>query len=336
MKKIAKLLIALLVVAALVFGGIKAIKAKRAKEAAQPAAKVYPVVVRGFLPHFAEVQLSLPYLATVVNEEDVTLSSRLSGRVETIKKSGERVTKGDIVARIDTTELDAKIASAKIALKNLLKTHARTKALYRVKGASIEQLQKEESQIASLKAQIAALSNQRAYAVLRAPVSGVIAKSFEAEGSIAMPGKPLLKISADKGFSLLVRTPSDITPKALFFEGKRYALHPLGTTFHGLNEYKAYLDTKGLTAGDRVDVNVVVFDDMATKLPFDTLLSRKGETDVLVIRGDHAVAKKVTVLQSGEEGAAIAEDLNGSTLVLAKPDILLRLLSGYKLKVKEQ
>ena len=336
MKKTVKILIAVVVVAALALGGIKAVKAKRAKEASQPVAKVYPVVVDSYTPRFAPVQLTLPYLATVVNEEDVTLASRLSGRVEMIKKSGERVAKGDIVARVDSAELDAKIESAKVALKNLLKTHARTKALYRVKGASIEQLQKEESQIASLKAQIAALTNQRAYAVLRTPVSGVIAKSFETEGSIVLPGKPLVKISAQKGFSLLVRTPDSVIPKALLFGGKRYGLHALGTTFHGLNEYKAFVDVAGLTAGDRVDVNVVVFDEEATKLPFDTLLSRKGENNVLLIQGDHAVAKPVTILQSGEEGVAIAEDLKGSKLVLAKPDILLRLLSGYRLKVKEQ
>ncbi len=336
MKKTVKILIAVVVVTALALGGIKAVKAKRAKEASQPVAKVYPVVVDSYTPRFARVQLTLPYLATVVNEEDVTLASRLSGRVEMIKKSGEKVAKGDIVASVDSAELDAKIESAKVALKNLLKTHARTKALYRVKGASIEQLQKEESQIASLKAQITALTNQRAYAVLRAPVSGVIAKSFETEGSIVLPGKPLVKISAQKGFSLLVRTPDSVIPKALLFGGKRYGLHALGTTFHGLNEYKAFVDVAGLTAGDRVDVNVVVFDEEATKLPFDTLLSRKGENDVLLIQGDHAVAKYVTILQSGEEGVAIAEDLKGSKLVLAKPDILLRLLSGYRLKVKEQ
>jgi len=336
MKKIVKILIALAVVALLVLGGIKAVKAKREKEASQPPAKIYPVIVRAYSPVFAPVQLTLPYLATVINEKDVTLASRLPGRIEMIKKSGEYVNKGDIVAKVDTTEIDAKISSAKIALKNLLKTHERTKSLYRVKAASIEQLQKEESQIAALKAQIAALMNQRSYAILHSPASGVVAKSFEAEGAVVLPGKPLVKISAKQGFSLLVRTPDSVSPKALLFRGKRYELHTLGTTFHGLNEYKAYIDVAGLTTGDRINVNVVVFDAKATKLPFDTLLNRNNETDVLVIKGDHAVAKPVTILQSGQEGVAIAEDLNGTKLVLAKPDILLRLLSGYKLKVKEQ
>jgi hypothetical protein len=336
MKKIVKILIIAVVVAALVLLGIKAVKAKRAKEASEPVATIYPVVVKKYQPHYGKVELTLPYLATVINEEDVTLASRLSGRVEMIKKSGEAVAKGDIVAQVDTTELKAKIDSAEISLKNLLKSHARTKALYRVKGASIEQLQKEESQIAAIKAQITALKNQMAYATLRSPVSGVISKSFETLGSIVMPGKPLVKISAQQGFSLLVRTPDSVAPKALRFMGKRYMLHPLGTTYHGLNEYKAFVDVAGLTAGDRVDVRVTLFDDMATLLPFDTLLSRDTENDVLVITKNHARPKRINILQSGEEGVAVAEDLSKSTLVLAKPDILLRLLSGYPLKTKEQ
>jgi biotin carboxyl carrier protein len=336
MKKIVKILIVVVIVAALAILGMKAVKAKRAREASAPVATIYPVVVKKYIPYYGKVELTLPYLATVINEEDVTLASRLSGRVEMIKKSGETVSKGDIVARVDTTELQAKIDSARIALENLLKSHARTKALYRVKGASIEQLQKEESQIAALKAQITALKNQMAYATLRSPVSGVIAKSFETEGSIVMPGKPLVKISAQKGFSLLVRTPDSVAPKALRFMGKRYTLHPLGTTYHGLNEYKAFVDVTGLTAGDRVDVHVTIFDAKATLLPFDTLLSRDREEDVLVITQNHATAKKVHILQSGEEGVAVADDLDNDALVLAKPDILLKLLSGYRLKIKEQ
>jgi len=334
-KKLLRILVILLVIAAAVAGGMKLIKAKRAKEASTPVAKVYPVVVKSMVPQVTEVSLTLPFLATSMNEEDVTLSSRLSARVEMIKKSGEAVKKGEIVAKLDTTDLMAQIESARISLANLQKSHKRTQALYRVKGASIEQLQKEQSGIASLQANFKALQNQLSYVTLQAPVDGTIAKAFATEGTVAMPGKPLLQISASKGFSLVVRSPSDIQPKSLIFQGKVHPLFALGSTFHGLNEYKAFVHAPGLTTGERVSIDVIVYQGKNVKLPFDAILNRNGKSYILLADGDHAKPQEVHVRYSGQEGVVVEENTAGKKLIIAKPDIMLKLLSGHALKVKE-
>jgi RND family efflux transporter MFP subunit len=278
--------------------------------------------------------LTLPYLAQVYNDDNVVLSSRMSARVLMIKKSGQLVEKGDLLVKLDTQELQANIDSVKISLANLRKTHQRTKALYRIKGTSIEQLQKEETNIAALQAKLKSLENQMSYATILSPVSGVIAKVYEGEGSVAMPGKPLLSISASEGFSLLVRLPNDIRPDGVIFKAKRYALSALGSTYQGLNEYKTYVEDSNLTAGETVEVRVVVFEGRGIRLPFDTLLDRNGKSYVLVVKGSIAVPKEVHIVQKGEEGVVIREDLSGLKLVVAKPDILLKLLTGIALKVK--
>ncbi|RRS30168.1 MAG: RND transporter [Epsilonproteobacteria bacterium (ex Lamellibrachia satsuma)] len=336
MKKFFKILLFLLIIAALAALGIKTIHNKRAKEASLPPAKIYPIVVRTMIPKTAEEKLTLPYLAQTVNETDVTLSSRIASRVEQIVKSGIEVKKGDIVAKLDTTDLTANIEALKVSLSNLLKSHERTKALYKVKGASIEQLQKEQSGIASLRAKLKAVENQLSYATITAPISGIVAKTFAAVGDVTMPGKPMVQISAETGFSLLVRTPQDIVPKAVIFGGKEYVLHALNSTFNGLKEYKAYVkDSHGLSAGERVEVNVVVFEGKAIELPFDAVLNRKGKSYVLVVKKNHAVAEEIHIVQSAEQGIVISNDLTGKKIVVAKPDILLKLTSGYVLKVKE-
>ncbi len=334
-QKILRILIILLVIAAAVIGGMKLIKAKRAKEASTPVAKVYPVVVNTMVPKASEVSLTLPFLATSMNEEDVTLSSRLSARVEMIKKSGQRVHKGEPLVTLDTTDLMAEIKAAKISLANLRKSHERTKALYRVKGASIEQLQKEQSGIASLQAKLKALQNQLSYATLKAPVDGTIAKVFATEGTVAMPGKPLLQINAEEGFSLVVRSPSDIHPKALIYEDKVYPLFALGSTYHGLNEYKAFVKAAGLTTGERVSIEVVVYQGTAVKLPFDAILNRNGKSYVLLVEDTHATPMEVHIRYSGQEGVVLKENVTDKQLIVAKPDIMLKLLSGHALKVKE-
>ena len=335
MKKIVKIVIILAVIALLVILGMKAVNNKKAQEASKPVAKVYPIVVQTMIPKVSNVTLTLPYLAESVNETDVKISSRIAARIEQIKKSGDSVTKGEIVAKLDTTDLNAKIIAAKIALENLQKSHKRTKALYKVKGASIEQLQKEQSALAGLNANLKALKNQLDYATLTAPISGIISKSFAAAGDITMPGKPLVQISADKDFSLMVRVPQDVTPQAVIFDHKAYTLNNLRSTFNGLNEYKAFVDAKGLTAGDRVEVDIVIFKGKGTALPFDTILNRNGKSYVLLAKEGKAVAKEIQIRKKGQEGVVISDTLEGQKIIVAKQDILLKLLSGYAIREKK-
>ncbi|BAF72378.1 efflux RND transporter periplasmic adaptor subunit [Sulfurovum sp. NBC37-1] len=336
MKKVLKILLFLVVIIALAVLGAKLIHDKRAKEASTPPAKIYPIVAKAMIPKVAQVKLTLPYLAETLNETDVTLSSRIASRVEQIVKSGSEVKKGEIVATLDTTDLTANINALKISLDNLLKSHKRTKALYRVKGASIEQLQKEQSQIASIKAKLKSAENQLSYATITAPIDGIVAKTMAAVGDVTMPGKPLVQISAETGFSLLVRTPQDISPKSVLFNGKEYTLHGLGSTLRGLKEYKAYIsDSKGLSSGERVEVNVVIFEGKGIELPFDAILNREGKSYVLLVDKNRATAKEVHIVQSAEQGVIVSDDITGKKIVVAKPDILLKLTSGYALKVKE-
>ena len=334
-KKFLKLIIFLAVVGALIFLAIRTIKHKKAQEAKIPTAKVYPVVVNSIEVKPSDVELTLPYLGLVQNENNIKLSSRISGRVLQIKKSGQKVKKGEVLVKLDTTEIDANLNSLKITLNNLYKTHQRTKALYKVKAASIEQLQNEESKIASLQAKIDALKNQLSYAVLTSPGNGLVSKSYVSVGSVSMPGHPLLDISTTEGFSLLVRVPDSIKPKSIIYKKKIYPLQKLGSTFHRLNEYKAFVNDPNLSDGESVEVQVVAYKGKGTKLPFDSLLNRDGKSYVLLIQKDKVTPKEVHIIQSGEEGVVIKENLQNQKLVLAKPDIMLKLLSGVNVKVKD-
>jgi hypothetical protein len=69
MIKYVKILVVLVVVAVLAMGGIKAIKKARAKDAAAPKAKIYPIVVSQMSPKLENVKLTLPFLATVDNDK---------------------------------------------------------------------------------------------------------------------------------------------------------------------------------------------------------------------------------------------------------------------------
>ncbi len=349
MSKIVKIGVGVVVVAALVVGGVKAVKKARAKDANTPKAKIYPIVVSQISPKITEAKLTLPYLAEVANDKDVKLSSRIAARILSIKPSGSSVKKGEVVVKLDTTSIKSSLISvekqlqaANVALENLEATHKRTLELLKVQGASVEESQKEMTMIANTQAQIASLKqkeielkNNLSYATITAPVNGVIAKTFASKGALSAPGKPLVAISSKNGFYLMVRVPSDMPIQGVELQAKEYSATTLGTTFHGLAEYKVYTGNTKLTSGDKVEVNVIVFQQKAMLLPFNALLNRDGKSYVLLIQGNKAEAKEVHIVQSAEQGIVIAENLEGKNIVIAKPDILLRLASGYALKVKE-
>ncbi len=349
MKKLLKVLVLLVVIALLVIGGVKLIKKAKAKEASLKPPKIYPVVVSKMTPKIDNVRLTLPYLAVVGNDKDVILSSRIAARVLYIVNSGKRVKKGDIVVKLDTTDIKSsilstknKIKAAKTNLKNLLKTHKRTLELLKVKGASIEQSEKEESLIANIKAnlqslkdKLKALENSLTYATIKSPVDGIVAKQFVSKGALSAPGRSLLKISAKNGFYLLVRAPANTPIKGVIFNNKEYKAIDLGSTFHSLKEYKVYVDDNRLVSGDRVEVEVVTYEGKGIVLPFDGVLNLNGKSYVLKIDGNRAEPKEIHIAQSAEQGILVNENIENSNIVVAKPDIMLRLLSGYPLKVKE-
>jgi len=349
MNKYIKTTIGVAVLVALGAAGVKTIQNAKAKDTATPIAKIYPVVVRQLSPKITDVKLTLPFLADVDNDKDVKLSSRIAARIISIKPSGENVKKGEIIVKLDTTDIKSnqesikqQLQAAHIALENLSATHSRTKELLKVKGASIEEYQKEQSLIAATEAQIAALrqkeielNNSLSYATITSPVDGVIAKTFDNQGATSMPGKPLLAISSKNGFYLMLRVPRDLPIRGVEFDDKTYPATSLGSTYHGLSEYKVYTGSNNLTSGDRVEVNIVVFNEKATLLPFDALLNRDSKSYVLVIDANTATPLEVHIIQSAEQGVVISEALEGKNIVIAKPDILLKLTSGYALKVKD-
>ena len=288
------------------------VNAKR-KEANMPIAKKYGIMVSTIKPQLEEVALTLPYLAQTENDKDVKLSSKVTAR-----------------------SLKSQIKATEIALKNLEDTHSRTKELLAIKGASIEQFQREESNIEATKAKLEALhqneidvNNTLTYATILSPVDGVISKTLANKGDMCLPGHPVANISAKNGFYLLLRIPTDLPVYGVSFNNTMYPAVDLNSTFNNLEEYKVYVNSKGFTTGDRIEVNVIVFKGNSIKLPFDAVLNRDGKSFVLLKENNKAKAIPVNIIQTGENGLVISnKDLAGKELVVAKQDILLKLLGG--------
>ena len=355
-----KVIIALIVSLLVIIVAVGLIKHKKSQLAKMKPAKVYPVIVKTIKPVKSSFQLTLTSLGIVKSSVDTMISTKLAARIITIKPLGSKVKKGDVIAKLDSSSTQAKLSgakanlnalyaklnSARINLNNMIKTHKRTKELFKVKGASIEQMQKEEGIIANLKANVSAIKENvksaksvvkeletlLSYTVIKSPINGTISKKFANVGDVAMPGRPLCEVSSEGQKYILIRLPKEIKPKGIIFNKHFYETTPLNGTFNGLNEYKADVDTN-INTNSRIEISVVVFRGKGIKLPVDAILNRNSKNYVLVADGDRALPEEVDIASSGEEGVAVGDsNLIGRELVVAKPDILLKLTGGVAIK----
>ena len=242
------------------------------------------------------------------------------------------------------------------ALKNAIASHVRTKELLDVKGASVEQYETEETAIAQIKAQkqsvesgIAMLRSnidellqnekeidtQLSYTEIVSPIDGTLSARMVSAGDLAVPGKPLLKISATDGLYLDVSLPTSIDAKSILLSGKLFPLAPKNQAgASGLREYRASLPLgTSLVEGQYLNVSLVLYSGNGILLPDDVLLNTEGQSSVLAYENGKAVKIPVTVLRRGSEGVMVRQDLTGKTLLLAKPDILLRASTGVPVRI---
>ena len=359
MKKILTYLTIIVVIAIIVIAGKKAVLNKQAQDKKVPVAVQYALRVHTITPTLKQNILSLPYLATTKSNDNVKISSRVNARINYIVKSGTKVNKGQIIVKIDDKDLKTKyeaynlnisslksqLKSKNIALQNLISTHNRTKKLLAVKGASKEQFDKEQTNIEAMRSGLDTLKfkiqelnanktsvqNMLSYTTIKAPVRGIVSKLANI-GDIAMMGKPLLSISSSSNSYLLVRLPSDVKATSIIFENNKYQLNPLNTTSNGLLEYLANINSS-MAVNQLVDIDVVIYDKISFMLPHDAILNKDGKSYVLVALGKKAIPKAVKIVANGEQGVVVDNISVNDKIVVAKPDILLKLTTGIAIDV---
>lgn len=350
-----KTIVSLIVAVVVIIAGAWLIKAKKAAMESVPPAKTYGMVVPVKTASLSKVTLTVPYLAEVKSDTDVKIASKVTSRVEKIIPSGTRVRKGDLLVRLDSGELQAKkeglqlkikevnnqIRAKQADLESVQHTHKRNRKLLDIQAVSREQFESESSKIESLKATIAGMKNNAealaknieeiedtlSYTTIKSPMDGIVSETYVAEGGISAGGKPLLSLSGGDHKRLIVRVSDNVKPTALIQSGEPCPLVSLNSTYKGLDEYSCNTRTD-LAAGNRVEVKLVVYQGETILLPSNAVLQRGGSQVVLVVKGDQAMPKPVTILAEGSEGLVVEGVVPGDEYVIAKPDVLLKLLTG--------
>ncbi len=149
----------------------------------------------------------------VMSDREVTLASKIMGRIEAIGFSeGEGVKQGDLLVELDDAELRADLASsiasvelARAEVKHHNKQVARLRQLRKKRSVSEDALDNAvfaaEAAVAKLKIAQAAVSKVQALlkeTKIQAPFDAMITDKKVEIGTVTQPGTPLLELEDNK------------------------------------------------------------------------------------------------------------------------------------------
>ncbi|WP_243735760.1 efflux RND transporter periplasmic adaptor subunit [Christiangramia sabulilitoris] len=145
--------------------------------------------------HYAEVQ------GNVATDENIIIYPEFSGILtEVLVNEGQKVSKGQVLARIDDGGLRNELAQLDAQAKLAKTTYERQKRLWEQNIGSEMQYLEAETNYEALQSSVNSLKSRLGKTVVRAPFSGVVDEVISEQGEVVNPGQNQLfrLISLDK------------------------------------------------------------------------------------------------------------------------------------------
>ena len=292
---------------------------------------------------------SLHLTGTLRPEAEVDLGFKLPGRVlEVTVTRGDIVKAGQLLARIDASDLDAQAVQAEAGIKAAMLQKGladdaakRSKDLAEVGVASDQQVVMSGGQANLGAAQVAQATAARKYidvikreTKLYAPIDGVIVRAPTAAGFFAGPGTPLFRIErlstlrfqghlsdvdaarVSKGTAIAVRSEAGIQG-----QGKLELIIPSVDPMTRRVPVEALIanaDAK-LFAGSMVEATMEVPSEPSIVVPTGALLTGTEPAALVVGAGNKLERRKIRVLRASAGKLYVAEGLQATDKVVVNP-----------------
>lgn len=131
----------------------------------------------------------------VETDQDIILSSEMGGLITDIYvKEGQRVSQGQIIARVDGSVLASNMVELQTQLKYAEYMLDKQKELNKRGVGSDFDLETAQTQVNSIKASMNSLLTQQGKTAIKAPFTGVIDQVFANAGQMAGPASPIVRL----------------------------------------------------------------------------------------------------------------------------------------------
>jgi len=142
----------------------------------------------------------------VSSAEEARLSFKISGIIhKTYVEEGQFVRKGQLLATLDLTEINAQVQQAQLAGEKAQRDLSRVKALYADTAATLEQLQNATTGQNVAEQNLTIARFNQSYAQIRSTVEGTVTRKLMNEGELVGPGSPVFLVSGTRQSDWVVR-----------------------------------------------------------------------------------------------------------------------------------
>ncbi len=208
-------------------------------------------------------RVSLPELrfpGKVKAGESRDLSFEVPGRLlKIVADKGQRVKKGDVLAKLDARDFEADVKKAKAECERAELTLQRTKNAAKTGGVSKEDVSKAETSVKTSEAQLAIARKALESCVIKAPYDGQVADTYPSDLDMVMVGQKILTLQNTDVVKFDVSIPETMVIDRRFvaeLKGRRYFV-----VFDSLpkNEFDAKFDEFTSVADDRTQTFTATF-----------------------------------------------------------------------------
>jgi membrane fusion protein (multidrug efflux system) len=275
----------------------------------------------------------------------VTLYAKVSGYLKKIRvDKGDHVTAGQLLAVIESPELDRQYEAAIADAQNKRKDAERAKTLVEKKYISLQDADHAEADARVAEANAEALKTQKGYEILRAPFDSTVTARFADPGALVQSAinaqttaLPLVALSQTNKLRVYVyldqRDASSVRlgDRAQIYDSARpeVRLPAVVSRVSGELDPKTRtllteldLDNKQglILAGSFVQVSLTIGTTPLVEIPADALLSKNETAFVAIVSDDNkAVFRKVSVADSDGKMVRLTSGLSEGDSVILNP-----------------
>lgn len=130
----------------------------------------------------------------LTTDDETMLAFKTGGIISAVLvKEGDQVKKGQVLATLDLTEINALVAQARHGFEKAQRDFSRVTNLYKDSVATLEQMQNAETGLAVAREQLEAATFNKSFSQIHAQADGYVLRKFANAGQIVGPGDPVLQ-----------------------------------------------------------------------------------------------------------------------------------------------
>jgi RND family efflux transporter MFP subunit len=285
---------------------------------------------------------------TVRAKLHATLEAKVSGRIEKMAVAlGDKVQKGQLIARLDAGEIAARLEQAEAALEQADHDWKRVSALFEQQSATRAEHDAAQSRQRVAKGVAAEAKAMMNYVEIVAPFDGVVTKKWADAGDLAVPGKPLvdiedpsaLQMDADvpEAIASHIRRDSRLGVRVDAITGElEGVIHEIAPTADPVTRtFRVKLDlpqTAGLMPGQFARLAVPIGEHTSVRVPAAAVVQRGQLEMVFSVTNQRAQMHLVKTGRRVDDEFEILSGLDaGKTVVISGAD---QLTDGQRVEAK--